>query len=71
MVSALVLTAVPLEALDLPPEAISLIAWLVAESSATIVSLAAVLVVLGPLMYVPAGALVCDVPLALPPEVLT
>ena len=38
MVSALVLTAVPLEALDLPLEAIELIAWLVAESSATVAS---------------------------------
>ena len=65
------LTAVPLEALDLPPEAISLIAWLVAESSATAISLVVALVVGVPITTVPAGALVCEVPLALPPEVLT
>jgi hypothetical protein len=71
MVSAFVLTAAPLDALDLPLDAIELIAWLVAESSATVASLLAALAPLVLLTTVPAGALVAETPLALPPDVLT
>ena len=66
-----VLTADPLEALVFPLVAILLIAWLVAESIATLATTLAADVDLFPSKTVPTGALVCAVPLALPPEVLT
>jgi hypothetical protein len=71
MVSAFVLTAVPEDALLCPLAAMELIAALVAESSATLLTVLLVLVLLVRATTDPAASWLEEVPLALPPEVLT
>ncbi len=66
----MVLTAVPLEALDLPLLAMLLMAWLVAESRATVATVLAAFVAVEEEDTDPAGKLVCAAPFAEPPEVL-
>ena len=65
------LTEAPEEALDLPLAAMLLRAWLVAESSATAAVALTAVAALVEFTTVPAAKLVCAVPLAVPPEVLT